>query len=89
VCGIVGYVGREKCVEGLMEGLKHLEYRGYDSAGLALALPGLDIETVKEVGPLDNLAGAFGKRNSDFFKVRLGDFEGDDIVRMDDVYGRG
>src|SRR5215211_4260740 len=36
VCGIVGYAGKERCVEVLMEGLGHLQYRGYDSAGLAL-----------------------------------------------------
>ncbi len=72
MCGIVGYVGRERCVEVLMEGLRNLEYRGYDSAGLALALPGLGIETAKEVGPLDNLAGALGERDGDFFKVRAG-----------------
>ena len=73
MCGIVGYVGRERCVEVLMEGLKNLEYRGYDSAGLALALPGgSGIETAKEVGPLNNLASVVGKRNGDFFKVRAG-----------------
>jgi glucosamine--fructose-6-phosphate aminotransferase (isomerizing) len=73
MCGIVGYVGKEeRCVEVLLEGLRNLEYRGYDSAGLALALPGLGIETTKEVGPLDNLAGTVGKRNGDFFKVRAG-----------------
>ncbi len=72
MCGIVGYVGGERCVEVLMEGLRNLEYRGYDSAGLALAKPGLGIETAKEVGPLDNLAGALGEREADFFKVRAG-----------------
>jgi glucosamine--fructose-6-phosphate aminotransferase (isomerizing) len=73
MCGIVGYVGKERCVEVLMEGLRNLEYRGYDSAGLALALPDArGIETIKEVGPLDNLAGVVGKRNGDFFKVRAG-----------------
>jgi glucosamine--fructose-6-phosphate aminotransferase (isomerizing) len=56
-----------------MDGLRNLEYRGYDSAGLALALPDAGgIETTKEVGPLDNLAGAVGRRNGDFFKVRAG-----------------
>lgn len=50
MCGIVGYVGWERCVEVLMEGLRNIEYRGYDSAGLALAKPGLGIETTKEAG---------------------------------------
>ena len=74
MCGIVGYVGKEqRCVEVLMDGLRNLEYRGYDSAGLALALPGeKGIETTKEVGPLDNLAGTVERRNGDFFKVRSG-----------------
>ncbi len=74
MCGIVGYVGKEqRCVEVLMDGLRNLEYRGYDSAGLALAMPDeKEIETTKEVGPLDNLAGAIGRKNGDFFKVRSG-----------------
>jgi glucosamine--fructose-6-phosphate aminotransferase (isomerizing) len=72
MCGIVGYAGRERCVEVLMEGLRNLEYRGYDSAGLALALPEAGIEIAREVGPLDNLADAVGKRNGDFSKVRSG-----------------
>jgi glutamine---fructose-6-phosphate transaminase (isomerizing) len=72
MCGIVGYVGRERCIEVLMEGLRNLEYRGYDSAGLALALPEAGIEIAREVGPLDNLADAVGQRNGDFFKVRSG-----------------
>ena len=74
MCGIVGYVGKEqRCVEVLMDGLRNLEYRGYDSAGLALAMPDeKGIETTKEVGQLDNLAGAIGRKNGDFFKVRSG-----------------
>jgi glutamine---fructose-6-phosphate transaminase (isomerizing) len=72
VCGIVGYVGKERCVEVLMDGLRNLEYRGYDSAGLALALPGSGIATAKEVGPLARLSSAVGERNGDFFKVRSG-----------------
>ena len=35
MCGIVGYIGKDKCQEVLINGLKELEYRGYDSAGLA------------------------------------------------------
>jgi glutamine---fructose-6-phosphate transaminase (isomerizing) len=74
MCGIVGYVGKEqRCVEVLMDGLRNLEYRGYDSAGLALAMPDeKGIETTREVGPLDNLASAVGRKNDDFFKVRSG-----------------
>src|ERR671915_1763231 len=72
MCGIVGYVGRERCIEVLMEGLRNLEYRGYDSAGLALAMPEAGIEIAREVGPLENLADAVGKRNGDFSKVRSG-----------------
>ena len=36
MCGIVGYVGTKDCAPILVEGLRRLEYRGYDSAGLAL-----------------------------------------------------
>ena len=71
MCGIVGYVGKERCVQVLMEGLRQLEYRGYDSAGLALQGPG-GIEPVKRVGPLKKLAGAIGHRDEDFFRVRAG-----------------
>ena len=64
MCGIVGYVGKERCVEVLMEGLRQLEYRGYDSAGLALQVDGR-IETIKQAGRLGRLAEAVGKRNGD------------------------
>ena len=36
MCGIVGYIGREEAAPILLEGLERLEYRGYDSAGLAV-----------------------------------------------------
>ncbi|QIN79497.1 glutamine--fructose-6-phosphate transaminase (isomerizing) [Rubrobacter marinus] len=71
MCGIVGYVGGERCVEVLMEGLRNLEYRGYDSAGLALAGPE-GLRTAREVGPLDNLAGTVQRRDGDFFSMRSG-----------------
>ena len=40
MCGIVGYIGKHKAVSILLEGLKRLEYRGYDSAGVAILQQG-------------------------------------------------
>jgi glutamine---fructose-6-phosphate transaminase (isomerizing) len=54
VCGIVGYVGRRPARELLLAGLRRLEYRGYDSAGLSLIV-GERIEAVRAVGNLDAL----------------------------------
>src|SRR5215218_7574154 len=71
VCGIVGYAGKERCVEVLMEGLGQLEYRGYDSAGLALHREGR-IEQIREVGRLDNLARVLAGRNGELSQVRTG-----------------
>ena len=71
MCGIVGYAGRDRCVEVLMEGLGHLEYRGYDSAGLALQREGR-IEQIKEVGQLKNLTRTVAGRNGDLSRVRAG-----------------
>jgi glutamine---fructose-6-phosphate transaminase (isomerizing) len=71
VCGIVGYVGKERCVEVLMDGLKHLEYRGYDSAGLALQVSGR-IEVIKQAGHLNKLAEAVVEHNGHLSRVRAG-----------------
>ena len=54
MCGIVGYVGKQKASAILLEGLKRLEYRGYDSAGIAVE-HGHAFEMVKKVGRVDNL----------------------------------
>ncbi len=55
MCGIVGYVGRQKAATIMLEGLKRLEYRGYDSAGLAVLQDG-GVTVVKSVGRVANLA---------------------------------
>jgi len=54
MCGIIGYIGKEPAVPILIEGLKKLEYRGYDSAGVAV-LQNNRIEVRRAVGKLQNL----------------------------------
>ena len=54
MCGIVGYVGTDHAKERIIDGLKRLEYRGYDSAGIALPIDG-KIEIRKHVGEIKNL----------------------------------
>lgn len=54
MCGIVGYIGKEKCIEKIMSGLESLEYRGYDSAGIAYQIKG-HIKIEKEEGRIENL----------------------------------
>ena len=56
MCGIVGYVGPDEALPIILEGLRRLEYRGYDSAGVALIDGGLTV--VKRAGKLDELVRA-------------------------------
>jgi glucosamine--fructose-6-phosphate aminotransferase (isomerizing) len=57
VCGIIGYVGNRRSQEILLAGLERLEYRGYDSAGLAWREDG-KLECVRAVGNLESLGAA-------------------------------
>ena len=54
MCGIVGYTGKSEACGILIDGLKRLEYRGYDSAGLCLN--GESLTTIKAIGKVKNLA---------------------------------
>jgi len=64
MCGIVGYVGHRPAQDILLAGLRKLEYRGYDSAGLSLIADG-EIDSVRAVGNLDNLYAAVDAREED------------------------
>lgn len=59
MCGIVGFVGQEHAKEKIIDGLKRLEYRGYDSAGIALPING-KIQVKKHVGEIKNLEKIIG-----------------------------
>src|SRR3954447_3856570 len=63
MCGIVGYVGHRPVQELLLQGLRKLEYRGYDSAGISL-IAGDDIESVRAVGNLEHLDAALASRDA-------------------------
>jgi len=54
MCGIVGYVGDKSALEVVLEGLRRLEYRGYDSAGVAVVAGG-ELTGRKKAGKLANL----------------------------------
>ena len=60
MCGIVGYVGRDDAIDVLLNGLSGLEYRGYDSAGVAVANPNSNagLEVYKREGELSELESA-------------------------------
>ena len=68
MCGIVGYVGERSAQPILMDGLRRLEYRGYDSAGVAL-VDGAGLRCVRSVG---RIAGLEGKLNGDPAGERVG-----------------
>ena len=55
MCGIVGYIGKQQAYPILIKGLRRLEYRGYDSAGVALINENCDLNVYKTKGKVDNL----------------------------------
>ena len=59
MCGIVGYVGRDDACPFLIDGLRRLEYRGYDSSGVAIH-GGTTFAVTRSVGRIDSLVGRLG-----------------------------
>ncbi|HIA02886.1 MAG TPA: glutamine--fructose-6-phosphate transaminase (isomerizing) [Myxococcales bacterium] len=60
MCGIIGYVGPRQCAQLILDGLRRLEYRGYDSAGVAVIQDG-EVTIRREAGKLDRLAQNLAK----------------------------
>ena len=71
MCGIVGYVGSKTAVDILLEGLTSLEYRGYDSSGVALNIDG-KVELFKAQGKLQNLRNIVEKDYANISKSTIG-----------------
>ncbi|WP_297191898.1 glutamine--fructose-6-phosphate transaminase (isomerizing) [uncultured Campylobacter sp.] len=71
MCGIVGYIGSREKKNIILEGLKELEYRGYDSAGLAV-LKDKELDFFKAVGKLENLANKCEAFSSEGFGFAIG-----------------
>jgi glucosamine--fructose-6-phosphate aminotransferase (isomerizing) len=70
MCGIVGYVGPDQALPVILEGLRRLEYRGYDSAGVAL-LDG-ELAVVKRAGKLSELDGALAEHGAPTGRIGIG-----------------
>jgi glucosamine--fructose-6-phosphate aminotransferase (isomerizing) len=71
MCGIVGYIGNKSAVDVLLEGLTNLEYRGYDSAGIAVNVDG-KVELYKAEGKLQNLKDVIDLDRSHISKSVIG-----------------
>lgn len=71
MCGIVGYVGNKTAVDILLEGLTSLEYRGYDSSGIAVNVEG-KVELYKAAGKLQNLKDIVEKNYAEISKSTIG-----------------
>ena len=65
MCGIVGYIGNKKIENQLIEMLKKVEYRGYDSAGISF-IENDKLKVVKKQGCVQNLENSFINSNSSF-----------------------
>jgi glucosamine--fructose-6-phosphate aminotransferase (isomerizing) len=72
MCGIVGYVGAQPALDVIVGGLKRLEYRGYDSAGVAIRDDAGDLTVIRRAGKLANLQEALADADSQDLHGTLG-----------------
>jgi len=72
MCGIIGYAGTKKLDKVLISGLKKLEYRGYDSAGITFVTKDNTLKVIKSVGKITNLEEKVNKSKIEFGSVGIG-----------------
>ena len=72
MCGIVGYIGKNNALIPVLNGLKNLEYRGYDSAGVAYTVKNNNVICVKQVGRIDALLAELGQLNNYTTNLAIG-----------------
>ncbi len=68
MCGIIGYIGKEKCLDKIITGLQNLEYRGYDSSGIAY-LKNKKVEIVKSKGRIEKLTKKIDSKVESFIGI--------------------
>ncbi len=71
MCGIIGVVSKKNVILDILEGLKKMEYRGYDSAGISLVSHN-QIRTIKKKGKIANLESAISRNKSFFGNIAIG-----------------
>ncbi len=72
MCGIVGYIGKKNTIPIIMEGLKRLEYRGYDSAGLAIINSSMQLEVFKQKGKIVELERILPESEKTYSNIGIG-----------------
>lgn len=72
MCGIVGYIGKKNAIPIIIEGLKRLEYRGYDSAGLAIINSSRQLEVFKQKGKIVELERILPESDKTYSNIGIG-----------------